>query len=379
MKIRTITLFLHRSLDAAALRWTGQTLSRAAERFADAGYEVQTRRIALAHWDVGLGRVGVKERIEATKVLADGCAEHRIDMCGVGAARDPAQIEHLADILAQYPDFNGAADAVNDLGMVDTAAIRAAAKAVKALQAATPAGLGPFQFACGFHIRPETPFFPVAQHRGGESFAIGFENSDLVVKAFAGADSLTEASARLLQVLTEAHAPIVDLAVALQNELGVRFAGADHSIAPSLEPSESLAHAFTSVGVNFGRRGTLAACGAMTDALAAIPGPRCGYCGLMLAVLEDVGLAEAASRGDCTLDTLMIGSSVCGVGIDTAPVPGDITVEQLAAIYHDVGTLACKWKKSLSVRVLPANGKSARELTEFTSPHLCNCRVLSIC
>ena len=96
----------------------------------------------------------------------------------------------------------------------------------------------------------------------------------------------------------------------------------------------------------------------------------------MLALLEDVGLAEAATRGDCTLDTLMIGSSVCGVGVDTVPVPGDVTVDELSGIYRDVGTLACKWKKPLSARVLPANGKQAGEMTEFVSPHLCNCRVL---
>jgi uncharacterized protein (UPF0210 family) len=378
MKIRTITLFLHRKIDAAALRSAGEALARGAARFADAGYEVQTKRIALAHWDVGLGRASVAERDETMRVLDAGCKEHRIDMCGIGAARVPEQIAHLGEILARYPDFNGASDAVDAAGRVDEAAALASAQAVKQLQRSTPAGLGPFQFACGFHIRPETPFFPVAQHRGDESFAISFENSDLVVEAFQGARDLAEARERLLALMTRSHGAAVELAATMESELGLRFAGADHSIAPSLEPHESLALAFEAVGVQFGRRGTLAVCGAMTDVLAALPGPCCGYNGLMLAVLEDVGLAEAATRGDCTLDTLMIGSSVCGVGVDTAPVPGDITVEQLAAIYRDVGTLACKWKKPLSVRALPANGKQAGEMTEFVSPHLCNCRVLSV-
>ncbi len=378
MKIRTVTLFLHRTLDATALAWAGGILAKACARFVDADYEVQTRRIALAHWDVGLGRNTVAERDAVMKLIAEGCAEHRIDMCGIGAAREPEQIDHLADILTRYPDVNGAADGANDAGALDSAAIFAAARAVKSLQANTLGGLGPFQFACGFHIRPETPFFPVAQHRGDESFAIAFENSDLVVKAFAGAPNLTTASHNLLELFQQQHGAAMRIADSVAAEIGVRFAGADHSIAPSLEPHESLALAFESLGVQFGHRGTTAICGVMTDALAAAPGPRCGYNGLMLALLEDVGLAAAATRGDCTIDTLMIGSSVCGVGLDTVPVPGDITVEQLAAIYRDVGTIACKWKKPLSVRLLPANGKHAGDMTEFRSPHLCNCRVLAL-
>lgn len=378
MKIRTITLFLHRAIDAAALQFAGTTLTRAKDRFVDAGYEVQTTRIALAHWDFGLGRHGVTERNAAMRILGDGYREHRIDMCGLGAARDPEQIAHLADLLAAYPDFNAASDAVTDDNQLDSAAIFASARAVKSLQSSTADGLGPFQFACGFHIRPETPFFPVAQHRGEESFAISFENSDLVVKSFHGAQNLAQAKQELHETLLREHNAAMRIAAGLESELGLRFAGADHSIAPSLEPHESLALAFDSLGVPFGRRGTLAICGAMTDVLAELPGPRCGYNGLMLAVLEDVGLAAAATRGDCTLDTLLIGSSVCGVGVDTAPVPGDVTVEQLAAIYRDVGTLSCKWKKPLSVRVLPANGKHAGDMTEFISPHLCNCRVLRV-
>jgi uncharacterized protein (UPF0210 family) len=378
VKIRTVTLFLHRKLDAAALAWAGGILAKACARFVDRGYEVQTKRIALAHWDVGLGRKTVAERDAAMKLIAEGCAEHKIDMCGVGAAREPEHIAHLADILARYPDFNGAVDGASDVGALDNAAILAAARAVKSLQANTPGGLGPFQFACGFHIRPETPFFPVAQHRGDESFAIAFENSDLVVNAFASAPDLNAASHNLLALFQQEHGAAMRIAQDMATELGVRFAGADHSIAPSLEPHESLALAFESLGVQFGHRGTTAICGAITDALAAAPGPRCGYNGLMLALLEDVGLAAAATRGDCTIDTLMIGSSVCGVGLDTVPVSGDITTEQLAAIYRDVGTIACKWKKPLSVRLLPANGKQAGDMTEFQSPHLCNCRVLAL-
>jgi hypothetical protein len=61
-----------------------------------------------------------------------------------------------------------------------------------------------------------------------------------------------------------------------------------------------------------------------------------------------------------------------GTGLDTVPLPGDITEEQLARIIGDVATLAYKWNKPLSARLLPAPGKKAGERTEFNDPRLAN-------
>jgi hypothetical protein len=42
------------------------------------------------------------------------------------------------------------------------------------------------------------------------------------------------------------------------------------------------------------------------------------------------------------------------------------------------GTLAFRLNKPLTVRLFPVPGKKAGEMTEFTSPDLCNCTVFSI-
>ena len=49
-----------------------------------------------------------------------------------------------------------------------------------------------------------------------------------------------------------------------------------------------------------------------------------GYNGLMLPVMEDLILADRAAQNPptFTLRDLLIFSSVCGVGLDTVPVPG---------------------------------------------------------
>src|SRR5262249_9998779 len=199
--------FLDREPDAGAIGWAGRLLARGTDRLSAEGFEVQSRRVALAHWDLGLGRLPPGGRAECLREVAAACREAGIDFCAVGLARQPEQIEHLGDLLAGDDLLNGGADAVTPGGALDLGAAPAAARASRRLAARTPGGLGSFQFACGFCIRPETPFFPVAYHAGGGGLAVAFENSDLVVKAFSGAGSLPEARERLREALAAAYRP----------------------------------------------------------------------------------------------------------------------------------------------------------------------------
>ena len=49
------------------------------------------------------------------------------------------------------------------------------------------------------------------------------------------------------------------------------------------------------------------------------PGDQVGYSGLMLACLEDTGLASAAAAGRYDIMALLMNSCVCGIGLDTVP------------------------------------------------------------
>jgi hypothetical protein len=68
-------------------------------------------------------------------------------------------------------------------------------------------------------------------------------------------------------------------------------------------------------------------------------------------------------------------SSVCGTGLDTVPLPGDISVEQLSLIIGDMASLAVKWNKPLSARLFPVAGKSAGDKTELDSQFLVNATI----
>jgi uncharacterized protein (UPF0210 family) len=98
----------------------------------------------------------------------------------------------------------------------------------------------------------------------------------------------------------------------------------------------------------------------------------------MLPVLEDQVLAQRSGEGLYGLDSLLLYSAVCGTGLDTVPLPGDVSVDELAAILLDVSTLALVADKPLTARLMPIPGKQAGELTDFDFPYFANGRVLDV-
>ena len=68
-------------------------------------------------------------------------------------------------------------------------------------------------------------------------------------------------------------------------------------------------------------------------------------------------------------------SSVCGVGVDTVPLAGNVTTQQIASLLLDVAGLAARWNKPLSCRVFPCVGLEVGHFTSFDSPFLCNTMV----
>jgi uncharacterized protein (UPF0210 family) len=98
----------------------------------------------------------------------------------------------------------------------------------------------------------------------------------------------------------------------------------------------------------------------------------------MLPVLEDAVLAQRAAEGLLTVKDILLYSAVCGTGLDTLPVPGDITEEQLAAILLDVGALSQRLRKPLTARLMPVPGKRAGDQTSFDFTYFANSRVLAV-
>ena len=110
----------------------------------------------------------------------------------------------------------------------------------------------------------------------------------------------------------------------------------------------------------------------ITTAVKAVPVKQVGYSGLMVPVMEDKLLAERWAESTYNIDSLLAYSAVCGTGLDTIPLPGDISADQIERIFGDVAFLALKWNKPLSARLQPVQGKKPGDRTDFQDPYLFN-------
>jgi uncharacterized protein (UPF0210 family) len=141
----------------------------------------------------------------------------------------------------------------------------------------------------------------------------------------------------------------------------------------------SIAGAIEAVGLGlFGEPGTLAVSAALTAAIKSVHLPTCGYCGLMLPVLEDQTIGERCATGALSVTSLLAYSAVCGTGLDTVPIPGETPVERVGALLADVASLAVRLNKPLSARLFLVPGAAAGDFTNFASPYLTNTRVLPV-
>ena len=129
----------------------------------------------------------------------------------------------------------------------------------------------------------------------------------------------------------------------------------------------------------FGASGTVEASSLLTKVFKSVQGvDLVGFSGLMLALTEDVGLAEGTKKKNFDIRSLLTFSAVCGIGLDTVPIPGNTSVNKISALMRDTGTMAYRLNKPLTVRLFPIPDLNAGDYTAFESDDLCNCAVLSV-
>jgi uncharacterized protein (UPF0210 family) len=257
-------------------------------------------------------------------------------------------------------------------------AIRCTAHVVREIAQTTELGFGNLRLAMLANVAPHAPFFPAAYHDGGPpAVALALESADLAVDAFSRAGSLDGARSYLTASVESIAGQLVEIVAPLAERHGHRFVGLDFSFAPFPDDARSIGAAVERMGVDrFGAPGTLFASAVLTDCLRQADYPRCGFNGLMLPVLEDSILAARSTESRFTVSELLLYSAVCGTGLDTVPLPGDVTEEELAGILLDVAALALRLDKPLTARLMPVPGAGAGHFTEFDFAYFSNGRVL---
>ena len=378
-KIRAITAFvnLDRSKYQRQIADAMKTLKYVRTILESRGYTVQGVRIAtqpFSEYTKGLSTEQAVEFFRTYETLADQL--HFIPDIGPAMlnANDPeSQADTLAEILAGTKSINASLVVAADDG-IRWRAVGAAARVIKRLED-TDRSQANFRFAAIAMVGPLTPFYPAAYISGfGHQFAIGLESANTVAAVFKDSQDLNAARQKLTDTLAKTAFDIESLAQRADRDTGWAYVGMDLSPAPAKDVSIGAALEDLTQQP-FGSSGTLTAATTVTAAIRAIHVKRTGYNGLMIPILEDERLAQRWSEGNVSLDALLSYSAVCGTGLDTIPLPGDTTEQQLDLIIGDMASLAFKWKKPLSARLLPVANKAAGDTTDFDDPALVNATI----
>jgi uncharacterized protein len=384
MKIRAITFFLDPSypLNEQRLKVAGEFLQIARPAFIEAGYEVQTARMASVPFPRLLTHLNLGSLSNLAQALEAAGAELGYAYTSLGPALPELHESYgvIPEALAatQNAFFSGLMTTTD--GEVSLRAVHQCASVIQHASGISPDGFANLRFAALANVPAGSPFFPAAYHQGEEpSFALATEAADLAVNAFSQAASLAEARGDLVSLM-EMHArALTNIAGEVERQSRVKFGGIDFSLAPFPSEELSTGTAMERLGVPWlGAQGSLTAAAILADTMDQADFLRTGFSGLFLPVLEDATLARRAAEGSLGVMDLLLYSAVCGTGLDTIPLAGDTSADQISGVLLDLASLSLRLAKPLTARLLPIPGKKAGDPTGFDFAYFANSRVMPL-
>ena len=346
-KVRAITAFI--SLSAAnykeQLANTARALNVAKGMYEQSGWVVETMRITtqpFPEYVRGVPRAKALELLMELDNLAAGNYEFNIGPAMMKDSDDPAMMDLAAEFLARAKVTNSSAIIAGEDG-IHWGVIQRAAHLVKYVSNNSPHGQGNFKFGATAMVAPYGPFYPASYHTGGGGkFAVGLESANVALRVLSETKGgPQQAAEKLSSELTRYAREAEGIAQDFAKQSGWEYMGLDPTPAPDGDVSIGAAME-TYTGNPVGGSGTLSAAFLITTAVRAVQVKQVGYAGLMLPVLEDETLAKRWSEGRLSIDSLLSYSSVCATGLDTVPLPGDVTEEQIARIFGRRGCTGVK-------------------------------------
>jgi uncharacterized protein (UPF0210 family) len=384
MKIRSITYFCNPGwpLDVRKLQMAGMFLAEARTNFEAAGYEVQSTRLATIPFPLLLGADKIFDTPRLAAEMSQILPEIGVSYASLGPA-----VPAILDSYGVLPTAMGVSENIFFSGIMAEAkhgislpAVNACAEVIVQASRINPNGFANRNFTSLANVGPGVPFFPAAYHNGSEpAFALAMEAADVAVRAFDNTKTIEAGRNAMIAELEENALSLAKTADTLKFKYLVKFGGIDYSLAPFPEEARSLGTAFERLGVSkVGLHGSLAAAAILTEAVERARFPRAGFSGLMMPVLEDSRLAERAAEGRLTVKDLLLYSAVCGTGLDTLALPGDVSPGQIAAVLLDLCAMAMRLDKPLTARLMPVPGKQAGDITNFDFDFFVNSRVMAL-
>ncbi len=152
--------------------------------------------------------------------------------------------------------------------------------------------------------------------------------------------------------------------------LNAKFGIVDLSLAPTPARGDSVAQILEEIGLeSVGTHGTTACLAMLNDAVkkggVMASSQVGGLSGAFIPVSEDIGMIEAAERGDISVDKLEAMTAVCSVGLDMIAIPGDTSAETISAMIADEAAIGMINNKTTAVRVIPVPNKGVGEEVNF--------------
>lgn len=388
MKIRSVTSFLKGQPGGVISQKNLEKLAHfnlaIRQELSGSGYELQSLRCATNPFPEFLVPRSPKELVSDVQRIEKDLQSVGFDYISVGTVYpDVLELFPLIPaILANTSTVFATAQMVHPkTHQISMNAIRSAARIILELSTMDENGFTNLFFSALAQVPSGIPFLPAAYKSSAEddlSFALAMESADLAVSAFANASSLQQAGEFYRLSIEKATHKLSALLSPLAKENGFEFLGFDFTPAPFILAERSAAGSLELLsGRTLGEISSVSAAAFLMSVLDSAEFKRSGFNGLMLPVLEDSILAQRVAEGKLTIKDLLLYSTVCGTGLDTVPLPGDITESQLCSILLDVASLSVRLNKPLTARLMPVPGKKAGEMTSFDFPFFTNTRVMS--
>ncbi|MBQ9728331.1 MAG: PFL family protein [Clostridia bacterium] len=236
-------------------------------------------------------------------------------------------------------------------------------------------GIGAAKLVVFCNAVEDNPFMAGAFHGVGEADTVvnvGVSGPGVVKHALEqipNAD-LTEAAEMIKRTAFKITRAGQLVAKEAAKRLNAQFGIVDLSLAPTPAMGDSVAQILEELGIEtVGGHGTTAALAMLNDAVkkgGVMASSRVGgLSGAFIPVSEDIGMIQAAEKGEINLDKLEAMTCVCSVGLDMIAIPGDTPATTIAAMIADEAAIGMINNKTTAVRIIPAVGKKVGDQVSF--------------
>lgn len=278
-------------------------------------------------------------------------------------------IEELPELMKTHPNMFSSLQAASTQNGINFEALKAGAQIIQGL--ATPDPFNNVQFAVTFNVKPNTPFFPSAYHQGKTpKLSIALEAADEMVRILEKFPptqfSLTEIKQHIHTRFEEIYDSIANLVAPFCEKTKIIFEGIDFSPAPYPTQEKSIGTVLEKLQISqFGETGSVFAVGFLTEALQSTNRPKIGFSGFMQPLLEDFTIALRNNEDKVDISKLVLLSTMCGLGLDCIPIPGDTDLETIQLLLLDLAMISIRLNKPLTARLMPIPNKQAGDSTAF--------------